>query len=84
MRASSRPGTGLFCLVASGLLWGTGGLTGSLLSRATGLSALSVAACRLAVGGVLIMAFLIVTGRRWPRGRAARTRIAVIGAPGAT
>ena len=80
MRASSRPGTGLLCLVASGLLWGTGGLTGSLLGRVTGLSALSVAACRLSAGGVLIVAFLIVTGRRWPAGRAAWTRIAVIGA----
>ena len=80
MRASSRPGTGLLCLVASGLLWGTGGLTGSLLGRVTGLSALSVAACRLTAGGLLIVAFLIVTGGRWPAGRAAWTRIAVIGA----
>jgi drug/metabolite transporter, DME family len=80
MRASSRPGTGLLCLVTSGLLWGTGGLTGSLLSRVTGLSALSVAACRLTVGGVLIVAFLILTGRRWPTGRAAWIRIAVVGA----
>ena len=73
MRASSRPGTGLLCLVASGLLWGTGGLTGSLLGRVTGLSALSVAACRLSAGGVLIVAFLIVTGRRWPRPTRAAT-----------
>ena len=42
-----RPGTGLFYLITSGLLWGTGGLTGSLLSRVAGLSAMSVAACRL-------------------------------------
>ena len=75
-----RPGTGLLCLISSGLLWGTGGLTGSLLSRVSGLSAISVAACRLTAGGVLIVAFLIVTGRRWPAGRAAWTRIGVIGA----
>jgi drug/metabolite transporter, DME family len=80
MRASSRPGTGLLCLVTSGLLWGTGGLTGSLLSRVTGLSALPVAACRLTAGGVLIVVFLILTGRRWPAGRAAWARIAAIGA----
>lgn len=80
MRALCRPDTGLFCLVTSGLLWGTGGLTGSLLSRITGLSALSVAACRLTAGGVLIVVFLTLTGRRWPAGRAAWTRIAVIGA----
>ena len=74
-----RPGTGLLYLITSGLLWGTGGLTGSLLSRVAGLSALSVAACRLTAGGVLIVIFLTVTGRRWPVGRAAWSRIAVIG-----
>jgi drug/metabolite transporter, DME family len=81
MRASTtaRPGTGLLYLISSGLLWGTGGLTGSLLSRAAGLSPMSVAACRLTVGGVLIVAFLTVTGRNWPVGRAAWTRVAVIG-----
>jgi drug/metabolite transporter, DME family len=86
--ARRRPGTGLLYLIASGLLWGTGGLTGSLLSRVAGLSAMSVAACRLTAGGVLIVAFITVTGRpwptgragqRWPAGRAAWTRIAVIG-----
>ena len=73
------PGTGLLYLITSGLLWGTGGLTGSLLSRVASLSAISVAACRLTAGGVLIVAFLALTGRRWPAGRAAWTRIAVIG-----
>src|SRR5215472_1073292 len=77
--ARRRPGTGLLYLITSGLLWGTGGLTGSLLSRVAGLSAMSVAACRLTAGGVLIVALLTVTGRRWPAGRAAWTRIAVIG-----
>ena len=69
--ARRRPGTGLLYLIISGLLWGTGGLTGSLLSRVAGLSAMSVAACRLTAGGVLIVAFLTVTGRRRPAGRAA-------------
>ena len=49
--ARRRPASGLLCLVASGLLWGTGGLTGTLLSRTAGLSAISVAAGRLTVGG---------------------------------
>jgi drug/metabolite transporter, DME family len=79
-----RPGTGLLYLVMSGLLWGTGGLTGSLLNRTAGLSSISVAAYRLTVGGVLILAFLgmtgpRMTGRRWPSGRAAWTRITAIG-----
>jgi drug/metabolite transporter, DME family len=66
------------CLVLSGLLWGTGGLIGTLLGRAAGLSALSVAAYRLLAGGGLIVAFLTLTGSRRPAGRAAWTRIAVI------
>lgn len=74
-----RAGSGLLYLITSGLLWGTGGLTGTLLSRAAGLSALAVAAGRLAAGGVLIVAFLTVTRRPWPSGRAAWIRIAVIG-----
>jgi DME family drug/metabolite transporter len=80
-----RPRTGLTYLVMAGLLWGTGGLTGSLLGRSTGLPALSVAAYRLGVGGALIMAFLVLTRRRrasgrcWPAGRPAWTRIAAIG-----
>ena len=36
-----------FCLVLAGLLWGAGGLIGTLLGQAAGLSALSVAAYRL-------------------------------------
>jgi DME family drug/metabolite transporter len=63
----------------SGLLWGTGGLTGSLLSRAAALPAISVATYRLTVGGALIVVFLTVTGRPWPAGRAAWTRITGIG-----
>jgi drug/metabolite transporter, DME family len=77
--ARARPGTGLLCLVVSGLLWGTGGLTGSLLSRAAGLSAISVATYRLTAGGALIVVFLTVTGRPWPASRAAWTRITTIG-----
>jgi DME family drug/metabolite transporter len=77
--ACRRSGAGLHYLVISGLLWGTGGLTGSLLGRTAGLSALSVAAFRLTAGGVLIVVFLTVTGRRWPAGRAAWIRITAIG-----
>ena len=67
------------CLVLSGLLWGTGGLIGTLFARAAGLSALSVAAYRLLAGGGLIVAFLTLAGKRWPTGRAAWARIAVNG-----
>jgi DME family drug/metabolite transporter len=67
------------CLVLSGLLWGTGGLIGTLLGRTAGLSAMSVASYRLLAGGGLIVAFLSLTGQRWPNGRAAWSRIAVNG-----
>ena len=45
---------------------GHGRLTGTLLSRVAGLSAMSVAACRLTAGGVLIVAFLTVAGPPGP------------------
>ncbi len=77
--ARRRPGSGLPYLVLSGLLWGTGGLTGSLFSRTAHLPAVSVAAYRLLSGGALIVVFLMVTGRRWPAGRAAWTRVALSG-----
>ena len=67
------------CLVLSGLLWGTGGLIGTLIGQATGLSMMSVAAYRLLIGGGLIVAFLTLTGQRRPTRRAAWTRIAVNG-----
>jgi hypothetical protein len=73
------PGTDLICLATAGLLWGTGGLTGTLLSRAAGLPALSVAGYRLAAGGALIVAFRTLAGRRWPASRAAWARITTIG-----
>src|SRR3979411_2805579 len=77
--ARRRSGAGLLYLVLSGVLWGTGGLTGSLLSRTAGLSPIAVAAYRPAVGGALIIVFLVLAGRRLPRGRAAWTRIVVVG-----
>jgi drug/metabolite transporter, DME family len=70
---------GLLCLVLAGLLWGTGGLTGSLLGRTAGLPAMAVAAYRLTAGGALLVVFLTATGRRWPAGRAAWTRVAAVG-----
>jgi DME family drug/metabolite transporter len=82
--ARRRTAAPLLCLVLAGLLWGTGGLTGTLLGRAAGLSPLSVAALRLLAGGTLIVVFRVVPGRRWPAGRAAWTRIALTGLLAAT
>lgn len=78
------PAAPVLCLALAGLLWGTGGLAGTLLGRAAGLSPLSVAALRLLAGGALIVAFRVIPGRRWPSGRAAWTRVALTGLLAAT
>jgi len=72
--------TGLGHLIVAGTLWGTGGLTGSLLARHTGLASPAVAAYRLAVGGLLLVLFFLLGRRPLPRGRRAWARIAVVGA----
>ena len=74
-----RARSGLVHLIVAGCLWGTGGLTGTLLAREGGLSSLGVAAGRLGVGGLLLVAFLVLTRQPVPRGRAAWTRIVVVG-----
>src|SRR3984957_3457565 len=74
----------VLCLAFAGLLWGTGGLTGSLLGATAGLSPLWVAALRLLTGGALIVTFRVVPLRRWPAGRAAWARVAVTGLLAAT
>jgi DME family drug/metabolite transporter len=66
-------------LVLAGVLWGTGGLFGSLLADRTGLSALAVAGYRLAAGGALLLIPLVLSGRPMPRTAAARRRIVAIG-----
>ncbi|MFI9404687.1 EamA family transporter [Nocardia sp. NPDC052316] len=76
--------SGLVYLVGAGMLWGTGGLLGTLLGRATGLSPVAVAACRLAVGGLLLVAILALARRPWPRNLLAWRRIGAVGALAAT
>ncbi|MBO0848785.1 MAG: DMT family transporter [Pseudonocardia sp.] len=68
-RAASR--TGLLRVVAAGVLWGTGGLSGALLGRLTELHPLAVATYRLAGGGLTVLAVLALTSRA---GRPARVR----------
>jgi drug/metabolite transporter, DME family len=74
------PSSGVSFLVLAGILWGTGGLFGRMLGDATGLSSLAVATYRLAVGGLILVGYLLVTGARLPRSRAAWGRIAAVGA----
>jgi DME family drug/metabolite transporter len=73
------PSSGVSFLVVAGILWGTGGLFGRLLGEATGLSSAAVATYRLAVGGLLLVTYLLVRGAQLPRSRAAWARIAAVG-----
>lgn len=66
-------------LVLAGVLWGTGGLAGSLLAAKAGLHPLAVAAYRLLVGGVAATLFVALAGGTVPRTKAAATRLATVG-----
>ena len=61
--SSTRTSLALVPVVAAGLLWGTGGLSGALLGRVTDLHPLAVATYRLAGGGVSLLVLLACTGR---------------------
>jgi DME family drug/metabolite transporter len=74
-----RSSSGAGFLVVAGVLWGTGGLTGSLLAHHTGLGPLAVATYRLGGGGLLLVALLTAARRPVPRDRKALRRIAVVG-----
>jgi drug/metabolite transporter, DME family len=65
------PRTDLLRVVAAGVLWGTGGLSGALLGRLTDLHPLAVATYRLAGGGLTVLAVLALMSRA---GRLARVR----------
>jgi DME family drug/metabolite transporter len=69
----------LLCLALAAVLWGAGGLAGSLLGRVSGLSPLGVATARLLAGGGVLVAFRMATRSRLPRARAAWRRIVVAG-----
>ncbi|MDX3188910.1 EamA family transporter [Streptomyces sp. MN03-5084-2B] len=64
-------------LVLAGVLWGTGGLAGSLLARRAGLHPLAVADYRLLVGGAVAIALL--KGGTLPRTPEAAKRVLVVG-----
>lgn len=68
-------------LLVAGILWGTGGIAGSMLGSAAGLSSPAVAACRLLLGGVFTVAALAATRRLrgMPRTRPALRRVVVTG-----
>ncbi|GHF86147.1 DME family drug/metabolite transporter [Amycolatopsis bartoniae] len=78
--AAPARGRSAFALILAGLLWGTGGLSGSLLAAKAGLHALPVAAYRLLLGGSCTVLLLLLTGRRPQWTAAVVRRLLVAGA----
>ncbi|TCO64472.1 DMT family transporter [Actinocrispum wychmicini] len=70
----------MFFLVLAGVLWGAGGLSGSLLGLQTGLDPLAVAAYRLLIGGAIATLALGTRLKRLPRTAAAIRRLFAAGA----
>ncbi|WP_329049893.1 EamA family transporter [Amycolatopsis sp. NBC_01488] len=66
-------------LVLAGVLWGTGGLAGSLLGRLADLHPLAVAAYRLLVGGGVATLFVLLKGGTLPRTASATRRLLAVG-----
>jgi len=73
---------GLALITIGTLLWGTGGVAGSLVADNSTLPLLSVSAVRLLAGGTLLLAAAAATGRtrRMPRTPASARRIAATAA----
>ncbi|NED98500.1 EamA family transporter [Phytoactinopolyspora alkaliphila] len=71
----------MLLVAGAGLLWGTGGLSGALLISRSGIDSFAVAGCRLAVGGGLVVVWLLVTGQlcNLPLGRHSLRRLGVLG-----
>ena len=66
-------------LVAAGVLWGTGGITGRLLADATDLPGPSIAAYRLGLGGVVLVGYCLARRIALPRGRAQWAHVVILG-----
>lgn len=72
----TRSRAGLGALVLAGVTWGTSGTLGTLLTRSSGLPMLAVGGYRIAVGGVLVLAFIVLTRQlRLPRRRSGWLRV---------
>ncbi|MEV4142125.1 EamA family transporter [Amycolatopsis sp. NPDC049691] len=66
-------------LVLAGVLWGTGGLAGSLLAQLADLHPLAVAAYRLLVGGGIATLAVLLKGGTFPRTAQAAKRLLAVG-----
>ncbi|MHA6525554.1 DMT family transporter [Tessaracoccus sp. G1721] len=81
LTAPAHPAAGVVALVVAGVAWGTSGTLGTLLTASSGLGFLAVAGYRILVGGLLLLAAVVLTGRvRRPRSRAGWGRVAAMAA----
>ncbi|HEX4246711.1 MAG TPA: DMT family transporter [Pseudonocardia sp.] len=71
--------TDLHLVSLAALLWGTGGLAGTLLGQVAALPPLAVATYRLGGGGLALLAVLAVTRRLRRPSRAGLVRVLVVG-----
>ncbi|WP_024877195.1 DMT family transporter [Saccharomonospora piscinae] len=60
---AARPRAASLSLITAGVLWGTGGLAGAVLSDRAGVSSSAVAVYRLLLGGAFALLLLACTGR---------------------
>jgi drug/metabolite transporter, DME family len=81
LRAARTSRSGLPSFVLAGVLWGTGGIAGALLTSRAGLHPVAVATYRMSIGGLLITLYAVCTGRlrRLPVRRAQMARVATAG-----
>lgn len=82
LSVAARPRAGSAGLVIAGVLWGTGGLAGSVLAAKAELRPLPVASYRLLLGGAVAVLFLGVSGglRAVPRTMPVFRRVITAGA----
>ncbi|MFI6583713.1 DMT family transporter [Embleya sp. NPDC050493] len=82
LHAARNTRSGLDLFVVAGVLWGTGGIAGSVLAARAGLHPVAVAAYRLLAGGLFITGYALACGRLRVRrpNRAELARIAGVGA----
>ncbi|WP_236788743.1 DMT family transporter [Amycolatopsis sp. GM8] len=78
--AAPARGRSAFALILAGILWGTGGLSGSILASKAGLAPLPVATYRLLLGGCCTVLFLLLAGRRPQWTKPVLCRLVVAGA----
>ncbi|MYS79960.1 DMT family transporter [Embleya scabrispora] len=82
LHAARNTRSGLDLFVLAGVLWGTGGIAGSVLATRAGLHPVAVAAYRLLAGGLFVTAYALASGRLRVR-RPSRAELARIAGTGA-